>query len=77
MTLADKYFKMAEEQDDQNLKMVLNAAGTAIQNLKNKLNKAGARLTKLEALEAYGVDNWEGYDEAMRSIDSNDEDEED
>jgi len=77
MTLADKYFKMAEEQDDQNLKMVLNAAGTAIQNLNNKLNKAGARLTKLEALEAYGVDNWEGYDEAMRSIDSNDEDEED
>lgn len=23
---------------------------------------------KLEALESWGVDNWEGYDDAMRSI---------
>ncbi len=26
------------------------------------------RLRKLEALEAYGVDNWEGYDDAVGSL---------
>jgi hypothetical protein len=30
------------------------------------------KLEKLYALEATGVDNWEWYDEAMESIDSND-----
>lgn len=27
------------------------------------------RLNKLEALESFGVDNWEGYDLAMRELD--------
>jgi hypothetical protein len=27
-----------------------------------------ARLRKLAALEEHGVDNWEGYSEAMRSL---------
>ena len=73
MALEDTYFKMAEDQDDENLKMVLNAAGTAIQNLNNKIDKLDIRLAKLEALEAYGVDNWEGYDEAMRSLEADEE----
>lgn len=75
MALADTYFKMAAVQDDENLRIVLIAAGTAIQNLTNRLNTLETRINKLDALEAYGVDNWEGYDEAMRSI--ADEDEED
>jgi hypothetical protein len=75
MALADTYFKMAADQDDENLRIVLSAAGTAIQNLTNRLNTLETRINKLDALEAYGVDNWEGYDEAMRSI--ADEDEED
>jgi len=35
--------------------------------------KQRERLKRLQALEAYGVDNWEGYDEAIRFLhDSND-----
>lgn len=33
------------------------------------------RLNKLDALETYGVDNWEGYDEAMRSLEEDEDDE--
>jgi len=32
---------------------------------------------KLRALEAYGVDNWDGYSDAMSSVYNEDEDEED
>jgi hypothetical protein len=32
------------------------------------------RLRKLQALEDYGVDNWEGYGDAMRSLGEPDED---
>jgi hypothetical protein len=28
---------------------------------------------ELSALEAYGVDNWDGYGEALRSLDSDEE----
>jgi hypothetical protein len=34
-----------------------------------------ARLRKLQALEEHGVDNWEGYGDAMRSLREEDEDE--
>jgi hypothetical protein len=30
----------------------------------------------LEALKIFGVENWEGYDEAMRSLEDEDNDEE-
>lgn len=33
-----------------------------------------AKLDKLEALEAAGVDNWEGYDEAMAELTDDDDD---
>ena len=50
-----------------------------IANIK-KLEKfkanAEPRLAKLNALEAYGVDNWQGYDEAIRSLSGEDEDDE-
>lgn len=68
MAIEDTYFKMATDQDDENLKMVLNTAGTVIQNLRQKLEKAEERLKKLDALEGHGVDNWEWYDDAMSSI---------
>lgn len=35
--------------------------------------KAQERLKKLDALEAMGVDNWQGYDEAMRELYSEDD----
>ena len=73
MALADTYFKMAADQDDENLRIVLSAAGTAIQNLTNRLNTLETRINKLDALEAYGVDNWEWYDDAMSSITDKDE----
>lgn len=31
----------------------------------------------LAALEAYGVDNWDGYDEAIQSLEEDDDDSED
>lgn len=34
----------------------------------NENKQAKARLEKLAALEAAGVDNWDGYDEAMESL---------
>lgn len=73
MAIEDTYFKMAEDQDDKNLKLVLNTAGTVIQNLRQKLEEAQDRLKKLDALEAGGVDDWEWYDDAMSSITDKDE----
>lgn len=35
---------------------------------REELVKASRNLEKLEALENYGVDNWEGYGEAISSI---------
>lgn len=35
---------------------------------REELVKASHKLEKLEALENYGVDNWEGYGEAVSSI---------
>lgn len=32
-----------------------------------------ARLRKLQALEEHGVDNWEGYGDAMRSLREDDD----
>lgn len=75
MAIEDTYFKMAEEQDDEALKMVLNTAGHALQNMRKKLERAQERIKKLDALETWGVDNWEGYDEAMRSPDPDEDDE--
>lgn len=37
------------------------------QKLCDHLEEQGERLEKLDALEAHGVDNWEGYDLAMSS----------
>lgn len=36
--------------------------------------KQQERLKKLQALEAAGVDNWEGYDVAMRQLYNDEED---
>ncbi len=33
------------------------------------------KAVKWEALESFGVDNWHGYDEAMSSIDDDEENE--
>jgi hypothetical protein len=73
MAIEDICFEMAEDQDDENLKLVLNTAGTVIQNLRQKLEEAQDRLKKLDALEAGGVDNWVWYDDAMSSITDKDE----
>jgi hypothetical protein len=34
-----------------------------------------SRIEKLDALEAAGVDNWEGYDEVMRELHAEDDEE--
>lgn len=39
-----------------------------IQVPENKYEDMELRLNKLDALEAAGVDNWEGYDDAMREV---------
>lgn len=38
------------------------------------LEKLYEAYDKLEALECYGVDNWEGYGEAMQSLYNDEED---
>lgn len=61
-------------EDDTNRAVLLIAKETiARQGL--ALIKNLDRLNKLDALEAYGVDNWEGYDEAMRSLIEEEDDE--
>lgn len=53
--------------DDASAQLLMNASSEII-GLKNRLAAAFRRNRKLEALEAYGVDNWEGYDEAIREL---------
>lgn len=47
------------------------AAVQRIAELHEKLNEALERVYRLAALEAAGVDNWEGYGQAMASMYSN------
>lgn len=44
----------------------LNKAADELIGLRNRLAAALRKNRKLSALEASGVDNWEGYEEAMR-----------
>ena len=53
---------------------ILDITITTINKLEKFKANAEPRLAKLDALEAYGVDNWEGYDEAIRSLSTEDED---
>lgn len=55
---------------------ILDITITTVNSLEKFKAEAEPRLAKLDALEAYGVDNWEGYDEAMRSLFCEDEDDE-
>lgn len=55
---------------------ILDITITTVNSLEKFKAEAEPRLAKLDALEAYGVDNWEGYDEAMRSLFYEDEDDE-
>ena len=61
---------------DGNEATVMDIAITTIEKLEKYKANAEPRLTKLDALESFGVDNWQGYDEAMRSIADEDEDNE-
>jgi len=60
---------------DENEAMVMEIAITTIEKLEKFKAFANPRLDRLDALEAAGVDNWEGYGEAMASL-SEDEDDE-
>ena len=61
---------------DSDAASIIEAAIITITRLEKFKANAEPRLAKLDALEAYGVDNWEGYDEAMRSLSAEDEDDE-
>lgn len=56
--------------------VIVDIAIITIEKLEKYKANAEPRLTKLDALESFGVDNWQGYDEAMRSIADEDEDNE-
>jgi hypothetical protein len=47
---------------------------TTVAISQERLDELEADEAKLAALEAYGVDNWCGYDEAMQSLRSEDDD---
>lgn len=54
-----------------------DAATEIVERLVAYDKKQRERLKKLQALEAGGVDNWEGYDEVMRELHNAEEDDED
>lgn len=54
-------------------RQLLMIASQEIIGLRNRLAAAFRRNRKLEALEACGVDNWEGYSDAMSDIHSKDD----
>ena len=62
-------------EDDTNRAVLLIAKETIERQGLTLLNNQ-CRLIKLDALEEYGVDNWEGYDEAMRSLEVEEENDE-
>lgn len=76
MALEDTLYKIAEEQTDEAYKGVLNAAADALSHLRRRLNRETKRAQKLDALEAAGVDNWEGYSEAMKILYKDNEEDE-
>ena len=43
----------------------LNAALSKVAKLKKRIEELEERERKLDALEAVGVDNWEGYEQAQ------------
>lgn len=55
---------------------VMDIAIATIEHLEVYKVNAEPRLIKLDALEIYGVDNWQGYDEAISSIADEGEDDE-
>ena len=67
--------KKWQETLDENEAMVMEIVITTIEKLEKFKAFADPRLTKLDALEAYGVDNWEGYGDAMASLDGDEDDE--
>jgi len=55
----------AERLEPGSEQTLLKNASNEIIGLRNRLAAALRRNEKLAALEEFGVDNWEGYDEAM------------
>jgi peptidoglycan hydrolase CwlO-like protein len=69
-TLSSTYTEMRKlELEIKSLKSELHEANSRINQLENPINTENTdvqdRLCKLDALEAGGVDNWDGYDFAM------------
>lgn len=58
--------KMVEEMFNQ----VSGDRCLAAAEVLSQFAKAKGEVAKLRALEAYGVDNWDGYDEAIQSLDN-------
>lgn len=67
--------KKWQETLDENEAMVMEIVITTIEKLEKFKAFAEPRLDRLNALEAYGVDNWEGYGDAMASLDGDEDDE--
>lgn len=67
--------KKWQETLDENEAMVMEIVITTIEKLEKFKVFAEPRLNKLNALEAYGVDNWEGYGDAMASLVGDEDDE--
>ncbi len=55
--------------DDPVAAEIISKGSSEIIGLRNRLAAAYRRNRKLDALESMGVDNWEGYDEAIRDLD--------
>jgi hypothetical protein len=73
MAIEDTLRLEAKNQTNQAAADILNHAAAVITKLRDKNTKLISRLKKLHALEAAGVDNWEGYDYAMQELSEDDE----
>jgi chromosome segregation ATPase len=72
-------FKKESEEKEQSLQKEIKLLNHEIESLNNNIDMINnhinienaeiqERLAKLDALEQYGVDNWEWYDDAINSI---------
>lgn len=62
-----------EQMDERRLRVELSSALSANRLLLEANEKLMEREQLLDALEAAGVDNWEGYDEAMEILEEQNE----
>ena len=69
----DELFDLREKLEEMCLQLDIDPNEYTVVR-QTELEKLYEAYDKLEALECYGVDNWEGYGDAMQSLYNDEED---